>query len=97
MNLSWNTADDKQSDITALNNAYSITLSSASFYKIDDAAPVRYEVVGGNGSIDATGEQYIHFASGEQQSQGTPLRFQATPDTGYLVKNWKVNGQVIDL
>lgn len=95
VNMSWNTADDKQSDITALNNAYSITLSSASFYKIDDAAPVRYEVVGGNGSIDATGEQYIHFASGEQQSQGTPLRFQATPDTGYLVKNWKVNGQVI--
>ncbi len=96
--LSWNDSYEEsiQNDvITFLNNAYSITLCSASFYKIDDAAPVRYEVVDGNGSIDATGKQYVHFKSGEQQSQGTPLRFQATPDTGYLVKNWKVNGNVV--
>ena len=98
VNLAWDDAEEDsiQNKIAYLNNAYSITLASASFYKIDDAAPVRYEVVGGNGSIDATGEQYIHFTSGEQQSQDTPLRFQATPNTGYLVKNWKVNGTVVN-
>ena len=97
VNLEWSDTekDSIQNKIAYLNNAYSITLSSASFYKVADAAPVRYEVVGGNGSIDATGDQYKHFTSGEQQSQGTPLRFQATPDDGYLVKNWKVNGNVV--
>ena len=95
MNLAWSDASDKQSDITALNSAYSIIFASASFYQIANAAPVYYKVANGSGSMSAyQGDisSLTAFASGESQAQGTYLQFQATPDSGYLVKSWKVNG-----
>ena len=91
--LSWSEDSGKQDDVTFLNSAYSISFASASFYKKANAAPVRYGVVGDiGGTMYATGANYVSFASGESQAQGTYLQFQATPDTGYLVKSWKVNG-----
>ena len=96
VNLSWSTDSGKQSDITALNGAYSITLANASFYKKANAMPVNYSVVNGlGGTMFATGSDYKSFFSGEAQSAGTPLRFQATPDTGYYVRSWKVNGNEV--
>ena len=91
--LSWSEDSGKQNDVRFLNSAYSISFANGSFYKKANAAPVRYGVVGDiGGTMYATGANYVSFASGESQAQGTYLQFQATPDTGYLVKSWKVNG-----
>lgn len=51
---------------------------------------VNYSVVGNNGTLTGT------VASGSSVNSGTSVTFTATPSTGYEIKEWKVNGVVVE-
>ena len=55
---------------------------------------VTFNVVGSNGSLAATADG-VNLLSGEEVSHGDDISFIATPSTGYRVKEWKCNGDVI--
>jgi hypothetical protein len=50
---------------------------------------VNYSVVGNNGTLTGT------VKSGNSVNSGTKVTFTATPNTGYEIKEWRVNGNVI--
>ena len=56
---------------------------------------ITFSVVGGSGTISATvaGQP---IASGTQRWSGTIVTFTASPASGYYVKEWKLNGNIID-
>ena len=96
VSLRWK---DDNPDAADLRSAYSITLGSASFYKMANTAQVSYAVEGSGGKLlgevdTSTGS--ASMASGSSQSQGATLYFTATPDTGYEIKGWKINGERLD-
>ncbi len=55
---------------------------------------IHFDVEGENGSIDATanGEP---IESGDQVEEGSQVIFNASPDEGYRVKHWIINGEVV--
>ncbi len=55
---------------------------------------IHFDVSGENGSLDATanGEP---IESGDQVEEGSEVIFNATPDEGYRVKHWIINGEVV--
>ncbi len=55
---------------------------------------VTFGVTVGNGSLAATTDG-TPISSGEAVDHGSDLLFTATPDAGYLVKEWKLNGSVV--
>lgn len=56
---------------------------------------VTYEVIGENGWINAYINDYEYFGSGAMIEQGTDVHFEAYPDWAYMVKEWRVNGEVV--
>jgi hypothetical protein len=56
---------------------------------------ITFSVVGGNGTISATvaGQP---IASGTQRWSGTIVTFTASPAAGYYVKEWVLNGSVVE-
>lgn len=51
---------------------------------------VNFSVVGSNGTLTGT------VTSGSSVNSGTSVTFTATPSTGYEIKEWKVNGVVLE-
>ncbi|MCL1850692.1 MAG: T9SS type A sorting domain-containing protein [Bacteroidetes bacterium] len=80
-------------------NNFSITVNgeenvSVEFIEIKKYGSVTYNVIDGNGSLTATvaGEP---FESGIDIEFGTVIEFTATPNEGYIVKEWKHNNEVV--
>ncbi len=59
-----------------------------------DGYTVNYNVVNQNGTLDAT-LNGIHINSGEEVAAGSDIIFTASPNSGYRVKKWSVNGNTI--
>jgi hypothetical protein len=55
---------------------------------------VEYEVIGGNGSLLAS-VNYNPINSGAQVDVGKTVDFTATPNSNYIVKEWKLNGVTV--
>ena len=55
--------------------------------------PVEFSVVGENGTIAATANGTA-ITSGDEVVGGSSLEFTATPVSGYVVKEWKLNDEV---
>jgi uncharacterized repeat protein (TIGR02543 family) len=55
---------------------------------------VTFGVTGGNGSLTASADG-TSINSGDAVDHGSDLLFNATPNTGYRVKEWKLNGSVV--
>ena len=95
VSLTWK----DNTDAAYLRGAYSITLGSASFYKMANTAQVSYAVEGSGGKLLGevdTNTGTASMASGSSQSQGATLYFTATPDAGYQIQGWKINGERLD-
>ena len=56
---------------------------------------VTFAVVGGNGTLNATVEG-TEITSPMSIDEGSEVVFTATPNTGFQVKEWRVNGEVVD-
>ena len=56
--------------------------------------PVNFNVVGAGGSIDAEVDG-MAIASGDMVVEGSDVLFIATPDPGYQVKEWTLDGSVV--
>jgi uncharacterized repeat protein (TIGR02543 family) len=59
-----------------------------------DKHTVSFSVVGGNGALEAAVGPHA-VASGNEVEEGLDIKFTATPDAGYQVKEWKINGDVV--
>lgn len=53
---------------------------------------INYSVIGGNGNITASSTSYATVTDGMVVDGGTDITFTSEPDSGYRVKDWKVNG-----
>ena len=56
---------------------------------------VTYGVVGSNGSISAYSDDFW-IPSGQQVEEGKNVDFEAWPNWGYTIKEWKVNNVVVE-
>lgn len=56
---------------------------------------INYSVIGGNGTLSAS-VAGIDVASGSSRWTGSEVKFVATPDAGYCVKEWIKNDVVVD-
>jgi len=56
---------------------------------------VTYEVIGDNGNLTAEVSQG-EMVSGDPVAGGTDISFIADPDDGYVVKEWTVNGDIVE-
>ncbi|NTW33404.1 MAG: T9SS type A sorting domain-containing protein [Bacteroidetes bacterium] len=56
---------------------------------------LNFSVIGSNGSISATVDNNT-IATGDQVIEGNDIVFAATPETGYRVKEWKLNSVVVN-
>lgn len=75
---------------------YQVTLKTAQILRKLDTFPIYYEA-GENGTLEGRwGDGGNSFASGLLIEKDQPLRFQATPNGGYVVDSWTVNGTKID-
>ncbi len=75
---------------------YQVTLKTAQILRKLDTFPIYYEA-GENGELEGRwGDGGNSFASGSLIEKDQPLRFQATPNGGYVVDSWTVNGTKID-
>ena len=75
---------------------YQVTLKTAQILRKLDTFPIYYEA-GENGTLEGRwGDGGNSFASGSLIEKDQPLRFQATPNGGYVVDSWTVNGTKID-
>lgn len=75
---------------------YQVTLKTAQILRKLDTFPIYYEA-GENGKLEGRwGDGGNSFARGSLIEKGQPLRFQATPNGGYVVDSWTVNGTKID-
>lgn len=71
---------------------YAVTLESRVVFRALDTYIVAF-ASGTNGSLGARyGESLQQFTSGESIAVGESLQFDASPNSGYKVKCWKVNG-----
>lgn len=58
---------------------------------------VEYSVVGGNGTASGMCEDTpIAADTAVQFAGGSEIQFTATPDSGYMVKAWTINGEVVE-
>ena len=58
---------------------------------------VRYSVTGGNGTASGMCEETaIADDTAVQFAGGSELRFTAVPDSGHMVKEWTINGEVVE-
>ncbi|SFF69053.1 leucine-rich repeat protein [Sunxiuqinia elliptica] len=57
--------------------------------------PVNFEVTSGNGSLTAEVDNNS-ITTADQIQHGKQLVFTATPETGYKIKQWLINGSPID-
>ena len=60
----------------------------------DTAYTINFSVLGGNGNVSATADG-VRIQSGVAPENGTTVEFTATPAEGFIVKEWKLNGQRI--
>lgn len=78
--------------VKAFQNNYTATLESASFTVKPDSAQVKFSC-GENGTIVGRyADNWYPMASGSNQTKGTRLRFAVTPNNGYGVAKWIING-----
>ena len=78
--------------VKAFQNNYTATLESASFTVKPDSAQVKFSC-GENGTIVGRyADNWYPMASGSNQTKGTRLRFAVTPNSGYGVAKWIING-----
>ena len=84
------TVRDANNNTISTNECF--TLYAAPEYIVPSHA-VTFSVTGGNGTLTATVDGRTIF-SGSNEEVGKNLVFTATPNTGYTVKEWKVNGNV---
>jgi len=56
---------------------------------------LRYEVVGGNGTLTATVDN-VNIGTNTLVEHGKNVVFKATPNGGYRIKEWKDNGETIN-
>lgn len=57
---------------------------------------VTYAVIGGNGWLNAYINEQEYFGSGQPISQGTDVHFEAYPNWDYTVKEWRIDGVVVE-
>ncbi|MDD4746532.1 MAG: choice-of-anchor J domain-containing protein, partial [Salinivirgaceae bacterium] len=83
-------------------NNYTITaLSEASNVSVEfELIPtttyiVTFNVVGGNGTLTAISNE-ISLASGDPVFEGDDIAFTAIPDAGFRVKEWTLQGVIVD-
>ncbi|MDD4384034.1 MAG: X2-like carbohydrate binding domain-containing protein [Bacteroidales bacterium] len=63
---------------------------------MDPVWQVTYEVIGENGWLNAYINEQEYFGSGQTIVQGTDIHFEASPNWDYTVKEWRVNGVVVE-
>ncbi len=63
---------------------------------MDPVWQVTYEVIGENGWLNAYINEQEYFGSGQPIIQGTDVHFEAYPQWNYMVKEWQVNGVVVE-
>ncbi len=56
---------------------------------------IQFGVDGENGAIDATANG-ASIESGDEVEKGSQVIFNATPDEGYRIKHWIINGEVVE-
>lgn len=79
-----------------LNNVTANTTITVEFEPIPpDTHIVNFNVVGNNGTLEATVDD-DPIASGDEVEVGSDVLFTATPDEGYQVLEWTLNGEVVD-
>ena len=76
--------------LSSLSEATSVTVEFE-----DNILKLTYDVNGGNGNIIATIDGNP-FESGELVDYGKSVVFEATPDGGYRIKEWKDNGDTVN-
>ena len=78
--------------VKAFQNNYTATLESASFTVKPESAQVKFSC-GENGTIVGRyADNWYPMTSGSNQTKGTRLRFAVTPNSGYGVAKWIING-----
>ncbi len=92
VSLSYRTDTDAAAIVSAFKKNYLVTLASGSFYIRKNSAKVNFSA-DENGSITGqyTEKKFV-MASGSSKTAGTSLYFIATPDSGYAVSGWTING-----
>lgn len=83
---------------TVLGNVDNITsdiVVPITLYELADNYTVTYGIVGGNGWINASVDGFW-IGSGQQVEEGKNVTFDAWPNWGYTIKEWKVNNQVVE-
>ncbi|MCD8329575.1 MAG: hypothetical protein LUC27_02645, partial [Lachnospiraceae bacterium] len=92
VSLSYLTDTDAAAVVSAFKKNYLVTLATSSFYIRKNSATV-YFSADENGSIAGqyTEKKFV-MASGSSKTAGTSLYFIATPDSGYAVSGWTING-----
>jgi hypothetical protein len=85
-----NTEGDLVYELTGYNDDVSVIAN------LDDSRyAVTYAATTADGSIQGYYSGTAPFSSGTELFAGTDLKFVATPNSGYVVKEWKVNGGTV--
>ena len=92
--MGWNWSPYTTSVYTAGDPSNLPVSANATIYFVYDAYIVSFSVVNGNGSIAATVNS-LPLTSGGVVASGGSVVFTATPDFGYQVKEWTLNGTLI--
>jgi len=79
-----------------LNNVTANTTITVEFEPLPpDTYIVNFDVIGGNGTLMAiVGD--VEISTGDEVEEGSDMLFTATPDEGYQVYEWTLNGDVVE-
>jgi len=92
--------EDMQGNLVSTDNPYYFIMPSADVNLVAVFLPyyfVNYGVAGSpNGSISASVDG-VAVSDGQMVLGGSTVLFTAVPNSGYMVKEWRVNNQVVEL
>ncbi|MDY5497137.1 MAG: fibronectin type III domain-containing protein [Anaerobutyricum sp.] len=93
--LSFKTTEDGTLTQAAekFRNNYAVTLKNESFTVKPDSAQVQFTCKENGAIVGRYGDNWYPMASGSSKIVGTRLRFIATPDSGYGIASWTINGK----